>query len=90
MLMEAMERAMADVDVFITPSYGGSVLLTTNLTGHPAVTLPNGFTGDGTPTSISFIGRLFGEEALLTVAKATQDATGYHLERPPEFSIPPA
>ena len=90
MLMTATERAMADVDVFITPSYGGTVLLLTNLTGHPAVTVPNGFRDDGTPVSISFIGGLFGEDTLLTVAKAVQDATGYHLQRPPRFTVPPA
>jgi Asp-tRNA(Asn)/Glu-tRNA(Gln) amidotransferase A subunit family amidase len=86
MLMGAMDATMDGVDVFITPSYGGSVLLTTNLTGHPAVTLPNGFTDEGTPVSISFIGQLFAEAELLRVAKAFQDATGYHLQHPPEFS----
>ncbi len=86
MLMGAMDAAMDGVDVFITPSYGGSVLLTTNLTGHPAVTVPNGFTDEGTPVSISFIGQLFAEAELLRVAKAFQDATGYHLKHPPEFS----
>jgi Asp-tRNA(Asn)/Glu-tRNA(Gln) amidotransferase A subunit family amidase len=85
MLMEAMASTMDGVDVFITPSYGGSVLLTTNLTGHPAVTVPSGFTEEGTPVSISFIGKLFGEAELLRVAKAFQDATGYHLQHPPEF-----
>jgi Asp-tRNA(Asn)/Glu-tRNA(Gln) amidotransferase A subunit family amidase len=86
MLMGAMDATMDGVDVFITPSYGGSVLLTTNLTGHPAVTLPSGFTDEGTPVSISFIGQLFAEAELLRVAKAFQDATGYHLKHPPEFS----
>jgi Asp-tRNA(Asn)/Glu-tRNA(Gln) amidotransferase A subunit family amidase len=86
MLMGAMDATMDGVDVFITPSYGGSVLLTTNLTGHPAVTLPNGFTEEGTPVSISFIGQLFAEAELLRVAKAFQDATGYHLKHPPAFS----
>jgi Asp-tRNA(Asn)/Glu-tRNA(Gln) amidotransferase A subunit family amidase len=85
MLMGAFEAVMEGVDVFITPSYGGSVLLTTNLTGHPAMTVPNGFADDGTPVSISFIGRLYGEAELLAVAKAFQDATGYHLQHPPEF-----
>ncbi|MEJ2504229.1 MAG: amidase, partial [Gemmatimonadota bacterium] len=37
MLMGEMEKAMAGIDVFVTPSYAGSVLLTTNLTGHPTV-----------------------------------------------------
>lgn len=37
------------------------------------------------PGSISFMGKLFGEADMLRVAKAWQDATGYHLERPPLF-----
>jgi Asp-tRNA(Asn)/Glu-tRNA(Gln) amidotransferase A subunit family amidase len=93
MLMGAVEAAMDGVDIFITPSYGGNVLLTTNLTGHPAVTVPNGFREDGTPVSISFIGRLFGEAELLAAARAFQNATGFHLERPPAFlpaATPPA
>jgi len=86
MLMGSMDAVMDGIDVFITPSYGGTVLLTTNLTGHPAVTVPNGFRDDGTPVSISFIGKLFGEAELLAVAKAYQDATGFHLRRPPTFT----
>ncbi|HET9441661.1 MAG TPA: amidase [Longimicrobiales bacterium] len=86
LVMREMDKVMQEVDVFITPSFGGNVLLLTNLTGHPAVVLPNGFNPDGTPVSISFVGRLFGEAELLRVAKAYQDATGFHLRRPPLFS----
>jgi Asp-tRNA(Asn)/Glu-tRNA(Gln) amidotransferase A subunit family amidase len=86
MVMHATHEALRDVDVFITPSYGGNVLLLTNLTGHPAVVLPSGFRDDGTPTSISFVGKLFGEADLLRIAKAWQDATGHHLRRPAIFS----
>jgi Asp-tRNA(Asn)/Glu-tRNA(Gln) amidotransferase A subunit family amidase len=85
MLMGAMDAAMDGIDVFVTPSFGGGVLLTTNLTGHPAVTLPNGFRENGTPVSISFIGTLYGEAKLLAAAKAYQDATGFHLQHPAEF-----
>ena len=84
--MGAMAATMDGIDVFITPSYGGTVLLTTNLTGHPAVTVPSGFQEDGTPVSISFIGKLFGEAELLAVAKSYQDATGFHLQHPAEFT----
>ncbi len=86
MIMGAMEAAMDGIDVFVTPSFGRGVLLLTNLTGHPAVTLPNGFRDNGTPVSLSFVGRLYEEDKLLTVAKAYQDATGFHLHHPPEFS----
>ena len=87
LVMHEMDKVMQQVDVFITPSFGGNVLLLTNLTGHPAVVLPNGFNADGTPVSISFIGRLFGEAELLRVAQAYQDATGFHLRRPALFSV---
>ncbi len=86
LLMQAMERVMADIDVLVTPTFGGNQLLITNLTGHPAAVVPNGFRENGTPTSITFIGRLFGEAEALAVAKAYQDATDFHLRRPPAFS----
>ncbi len=86
MLMGEMERVMAGVDLFVSPSYGRNVLLLTNLTGHPSVTLPHGFQENGTPVSISFIGRLYGEADLLAAAKGYQDATEFHVQRPPLFS----
>ena len=85
--MAAMERLMREVEVLVVPSFGGDMPLLTNLTGHPAVVLPDGFRkSDGTPTSLSFIGRLYGETDLLAVAHAFQQATGFHLERPPGFA----
>jgi Asp-tRNA(Asn)/Glu-tRNA(Gln) amidotransferase A subunit family amidase len=77
-----MAKLMADLDAYVVPSFGGNNLLLTNLTGHPTVVLPNGFKKDGTPGSLSFVGRLFGEGELLAAAKAYQDATGFHLKHP--------
>lgn len=82
LLMQQMARVTEKVDLYICPTYGGSNLMLTNLTGHPAVVLPNGFTSKGTPTSIVFNGSLFGESKLLAVAHAYQQATRFHLERP--------
>lgn len=82
LLMQKMAEVMREVDVFITPTYGGNNLVITNLTGHPAVVLPNGFDDKGNPTSISFIGDLFEEGKALRVAKAYQDTTGFHLKHP--------
>jgi Asp-tRNA(Asn)/Glu-tRNA(Gln) amidotransferase A subunit family amidase len=81
-VMEAMVKTMSKVDIFVTPSYGGDVLLLTNLTGHPVVVVPNGFNEKGSPTSISFIGNLYGEAETLSVARAFQDATDFHLKHP--------
>lgn len=82
LLMQKMAETMKEIDVFITPTYGGNNLLITNLTGHPAVVVPNGFDDKGSPTSICFIGDLFEEEKALRVAKAYQDATDFHLQHP--------
>ncbi len=85
MLMDAVERSLEGVDVFVTPSYGGGVLLTTNLTGHPTVVVPSGFEEDGTPVSVSFVGGLWRDAEALAVAKAYQDATGFHERHPAPF-----
>jgi len=42
----------------------------------------DGFTERGTPTSISFIGKLYGEAEALAVAKVYQDSTDFHLKHP--------
>jgi Asp-tRNA(Asn)/Glu-tRNA(Gln) amidotransferase A subunit family amidase len=82
MAMQRMAELMKEVDVYICPSFGGGNLLLTNLTGHPSVVLPNGFREDHSPTSITFMGNLFGEAEVLALARAYQEATDYHLERP--------
>ncbi|MEE8378478.1 MAG: amidase family protein [Candidatus Aminicenantaceae bacterium] len=80
LLMQKMAEKMEGIDVFIAPR--GTTTGLTNLTGHPAVVVPSGFRENGTPTAIIFIGNLFAEAKTLRVAKAFQDATGYHLKHP--------
>lgn len=92
LVIQEMERMLADVDLYVCPSFGGDNLHLTNLTGHPCVVLPNGFSRrdpsgneQGSPTSISFTGRLYDEATLLAVARAYQQATDWHLRHPPLF-----
>jgi Asp-tRNA(Asn)/Glu-tRNA(Gln) amidotransferase A subunit family amidase len=80
--VQAMQELMRDLDVLVAPAKEGNTLLLTNLTGHPAVVTPNGFADNGLPTSITFIGPLYDEGTPLMVAKAHQDATDFHLQRP--------
>ena len=80
--IQQWDTLMQSVDVIVAPT-NGAQLTATNLTGHPAVILPSGFREtDGTPVSITFLGRLFGEEAMLRVAHAYQQATTHHLKHP--------
>ena len=81
-MMQEMEEVMSLVDLYI----GGNDLLLTNLTGHPTLVLPNGLQKRGDtemPGSLTFTGRLYGEAELLAVGHAYQQATGFHLRRPP-------
>ncbi len=84
-LMENMARVMADIDVYVAPFGGGPNNSATNLTGHPGVSVPNGFNDNGTPTGIMFVGQLYGEAEMLSLAKAYQDSTGFH-QRHPDLS----
>jgi amidase len=53
-----------------------------DLAGLPALTLPSGFTGRGTPLGVQFVGPAFAEAALLAAGVAYQRATDHHLRRP--------
>lgn len=106
LVMEAVAKVFDGVDVIVAPTNGGSDQLTiTNLTGHPAVILPNGLRGfdapkfpfddpsdfqnaggPDTPTSLTFLGKLYGEAELLAFARAYQEATGFHLKHPKMIS----
>lgn len=90
--MREWAKLFKSVDVIVTPTgaTGLSQLIATNLTGHPAVILPNGFResnpdqGDRTqvPVSLTFLGGLYDEARLLAVAHAYQQATGWQLRHP--------
>lgn len=82
LVINEMATLMNGINLYIAPTFRGNNLLLTNLTGHPCVVVPNGFTEKGMPTSICFMGKLFDEATILAVAKKYQDATGFHLEHP--------
>ncbi|MBD3178841.1 MAG: amidase [Candidatus Latescibacteria bacterium] len=84
MLIQDMDRL--DVDLYFAPSFGGDNLLLTNLTGHPCVVLPNGFDDQGSPLSVSIIGRPFGEGTILAVARLFQEGTDFEDRHPEDFT----
>jgi Asp-tRNA(Asn)/Glu-tRNA(Gln) amidotransferase A subunit family amidase len=53
-----------------------------NTACYPAINVVHGFTDAGTPGSFTFYARPFGDAELLALAKAYQDATGFHLKHP--------
>ncbi|HEX7357431.1 MAG TPA: amidase family protein [Ignavibacteriaceae bacterium] len=85
LLIEETQKLMSKIDLYIAPTNEGDSNLLTNLTGQPCVVLPNGFSEKGTPTSITFIGKLFDEATLIAFAKLYQDATDFHKKHPLMF-----
>lgn len=71
-LMRRFDQATREIDVLVTPPYASGILLTTNLTGHPAVVMPHGFRDDGTPVGITFVGAIDADAPALAVAHAVE------------------
>jgi len=93
LLMEAMAKTMSDLDVYVAPitsnrgprAPGSIVGLNTtlcNVTGHPGIVVRNGFNAQGMPTSMTFIGKIYGEAEMLALAHAYQTATNWHVKHP--------
>ena len=77
-LILSFHESIKDYDIILSPTYGGRQMLITNLTGHPALSLPNGFDDKNRPTSITLIANYFAEDKLIALAKAYQTQHRYH------------
>jgi amidase len=53
-----------------------------DMTGSPTITLPSGFTAQGTPMAFQFVSRHFEEELLVRAGWAYQQATDWHRKHP--------
>jgi len=80
--MEWMRTCMGDADAIICPPFAGGMLMVTNATGHPALVQRAGFTDPRTPTTITLIGRPFGEAALVTLGHAIEERLGVATRKP--------
>jgi Asp-tRNA(Asn)/Glu-tRNA(Gln) amidotransferase A subunit family amidase len=53
-----------------------------NLACYPAINVPNGFGPTGSPTNFTIFAQPYREMEIIALAKAYQDAAGFHLKRP--------
>jgi Asp-tRNA(Asn)/Glu-tRNA(Gln) amidotransferase A subunit family amidase len=86
-LMKKVNEVMQQYDVIICPSRGdGNQSAITNLTGHPVVCIPTGFDKKyNLPTGISFVGNLYDDATILSIANAIQKTTPWEDAHPPLF-----
>ncbi|MGB7181145.1 MAG: amidase family protein, partial [Burkholderiaceae bacterium] len=53
-----------------------------DMSGHPAITLPAGFTERNTPIAIQLVGRYFSESTIVRGGRAFQGVTQWHRQHP--------
>ncbi len=58
------------------------------VTGHPAISVPAGFTDDGLPVGLQIVGRHHDDVGVLELAYAFEQATQFHRVRPPVIGEP--
>ena len=80
-----VQEFMKNYDVVIVPTFAGSQLGITNLTGNPVVCMPMGYNQRNLPVSITLIGNLYDEASILEAAKAYQDKTDHNKKHPAKF-----
>jgi aspartyl-tRNA(Asn)/glutamyl-tRNA(Gln) amidotransferase subunit A len=57
-----------------------------NMSRQPSMSVPNGFDSEGLPTGLMISGAQWTDAAVLRIAHAFQQATDFHLKRPPLFA----
>ncbi len=82
-LIQKVNEVIEKYDAIICPTWVGNQAAITNLTGHPAISMPTGFDKNHSPTSITLVGKLYDEATLLAIAKVYQDATQWNKMHPP-------
>jgi aspartyl-tRNA(Asn)/glutamyl-tRNA(Gln) amidotransferase subunit A len=53
-----------------------------SMSGHPAITVPCGFSTEGLPIGMQIVGDMFEEQVVLGIAHAYQQVTDWHQRRP--------
>lgn len=84
-VMTKMNEFMKQFDVLIVPTFAGSQLAITNLSGHPALIFPCGYSKNGMPETITFLSNLYDEVKQLSLAEAYQKTTDHHKKHPALF-----
>lgn len=70
--------------LFTTPGFAAAF----NVTGHPAISIPNGMSAGGLPLSLQLVARPFEDAALLNLARHSEIARGEDYRFPDVLSQP--
>ena len=74
------------LDALVFPGWSGAAIGAK--AGYPSVIVPAGYTAEGAPIGLTFLGRAWSEPTLLRIAHAFESAT--RLRRPPTSVVAPS
>jgi aspartyl-tRNA(Asn)/glutamyl-tRNA(Gln) amidotransferase subunit A len=77
----APAAAFAEIDPNNSPNLPVQ-MMPSDVTGHPAMSIPTGFSASGLPLSMQIIGRAFDEPTVLGIGAAFEAATSLNVRRP--------
>jgi Asp-tRNA(Asn)/Glu-tRNA(Gln) amidotransferase A subunit family amidase len=81
-VMHAMRELFDEVHCVAAPDMGGPLLMPTNASGHPSLTLRSGFDEEGMPKSLTLHGRLFDEATLCRIGLELESRLGVQHRHP--------
>ena len=81
-VQDVMQDTLSKVDALAGPSFAGNLLLVTNMTGHPSLTLRAGFTQAGRPHGVTAWGHPFEEATLCRIGMALEKSYDVWHRRP--------
>jgi aspartyl-tRNA(Asn)/glutamyl-tRNA(Gln) amidotransferase subunit A len=96
-----IREVFKEVDAFLTPTHPfvappftvdaeadpgvRQFTVPVSFTGFPAISLPCGFSSSGLPIGLQIVANDFQEQLMLRIANAFEQATDFHLRRPPNY-----
>lgn len=84
-IAKSIDTLLESVDMVLAPSGGVEMLLATNGSGHPSLTIRTGFDGEGLPAGATLYGRYWEESALVAVGSVLEGELAAAKARPPDY-----
>jgi len=84
-VMETMRKTFLGVDALFSPEHRSDMLVISNATGQPSLTIRAGFRDDGTPFGLTLWGDVGGEASICRIGMVLEKKLGVWDRRPEDF-----
>ena len=82
-----IDAVCEQVDAVLAPGGAEEMLLATNGSGHPSLTIRTGFDAAGMPVGATLYGRWWEESTIVAIGERIEAAMGAARRRPPDYDV---